>query len=168
MYPYPYYAGMSMYPAYPTGMNTASCRGGNPTLTDYGNRPFVINIKKAAEQNRTFRTALWTGKHLQVTVMNINVGEDIGLEVHPDGDQFLLMEEGEGIVQMGNTKMNLNFRRQIGENDAIMIPAGAWHNIINTGNRPLKLYTIYAPPEHPYGTVHPTKQDALAADDHYH
>src|SRR5690625_2225550 len=133
-------------------------------LKDYGKEPFVINIEKAAEQNRTFRTALWTGKHLQVTLMSIQPGEDIGLELHPNRDQFLRIEEGRGLVQMGKTKDNLSFRKNVSEDDAIMVPAGFWHNVTNTGHEPIKLYSIYAPPEHPFGTVHRTKAEAMAAE----
>lgn len=133
-------------------------------VKDYGKNPFVINIEEAAEQNDTFRTAIWTGDHLQVTVMSINVGEDIGLEVHPTVDQFLRIEEGQGIVQMGNTSDNVTFSQNVYEDYAIMVPAGTWHNLTNTGNKPLKLYTLYAPPEHPFGTVHKTKADAMAAE----
>lgn len=130
-------------------------------LKDYGREPFVININKAAKQNRTFRTALWTGEHLQVTLMSIKVGEDIGLEVHPHVDQFLRIEEGYGVVKMGDEKDKLYFQRHISDDDAIMVPAGTWHNVINTGDKPLKLYSIYAPPNHPFGTVHRTKADAI-------
>lgn len=126
-------------------------------IKDYGPNPFVINIDEATEQNNTYRTALWTGKHLQLTLMSINVNDDIGLEVHPDTDQFLRIEEGEGLVQMGDSKDNLNFQRAVEEDDVILVPAGKWHNLVNTGNRPLKLYSIYAPPEHPRGTVQVTK-----------
>ncbi len=134
-------------------------------LTDYGPNPFVINIEEAAEQNNTFRTALWTGTQFQVTLMSINPGEDIGLEMHPDVDQFLRIEQGQGIVQMGKRKGNLNFRRQVYDDFAIVIPAGIWHNLTNTGNTPLKLYSIYAPPNHPFGTVHATKAAAMAAEE---
>jgi mannose-6-phosphate isomerase-like protein (cupin superfamily) len=134
-------------------------------LKDYGPNPFVININEAAKQNNTFRTALWTGTHLQVTLMSLNVGEDIGLEMHPDVDQFLRIEQGQGITQMGKRKDNLDFRRNIYDDTAIFIPAGTWHNLINTGNIPLKLYSIYAPPNHPHGTVHVTKADAVAAEE---
>nr|WP_259343724.1 cupin domain-containing protein [Oceanobacillus picturae] len=140
-------------------------RAENMGFTDQGKQPFVINIEEAAERNRTFRTAIWTGNHLQVTLMSIGVGEDIGLEVHPDVDQFLRIEEGHGFVQIGDTKTNLNFEKRVSENSAIMVPAGKWHNLTNTGNKPLKLYTIYAPPEHPFGTVHQTKADATAAEE---
>ncbi|MFL0361578.1 cupin domain-containing protein [Pseudobacillus sp. 179-B 2D1 NHS] len=137
---------------------------GSFVLKDYGTQPFVVNIDKATNQNNTFRTALWTGKNLQVTLMSIGVGKDIGLEVHPTVDQFLRIEEGQGMVQAGNTKDNLYFEERVHEDYAIMIPAGTWHNVINTGNKPMKLYSIYAPPEHPFGTVHKTKADALAAE----
>lgn len=128
---------------------------------DHGKVPFVVNIEEAAEHNNSFRTALWTGQYLQVTLMSIGVGEDIGLEVHPYTDQFLRIEEGEGLVQMGPSRENITFQRRVAENDAIMVPAGMWHNLINRGNKSLKLYTIYAPPEHPFGTVHLTKADAM-------
>lgn len=131
---------------------------------DYGTKPFVVNINKATKQNNTFRTALWTGKHLQVTLMSLNVGEDIGLEIHPNVDQFLRIEQGQGFVQMGKSKNNLNYKRNVYDDSAIIIPAGTWHNLTNTGNSPLKLYSIYAPPNHPFGTVHATKEEALAEE----
>lgn len=133
-------------------------------LRDHGGKPFVVDIHRAARQNRTFRTALWTGEHLQVTVMSIDVGEDIGLEIHPDTDQFLRIEQGRGLVRMGKRKDRLNFEKIVYDDYAIMVPAGTWHNLINIGDVPLKLYSIYAPPEHPFGTVHRTKRDALEAE----
>lgn len=133
-------------------------------LRDYGPYPLVINIEEAAEQNNTFRTALWTGEHLQVTLMSIDKGEDIGLEVHPHTDQFIRIEEGQGFVQMGDSKDRLDFTAEARKDDAIIIPAGKWHNVTNTGHEPLKIYVIYAPPEHPFGTVHETKAIALAAE----
>lgn len=134
-------------------------------LKDYGPNPFVVNINQATKQNNTFRTALWTGTHLQVTLMNLNVGEDVGVEMHSDVDQFLRVEQGQGVVQMGDTKDNLSFKRNIHDGSAIIIPAGTWHNVINTGNIPLKLYSIYAPPNHPFGTVHATKEDASSGEE---
>ncbi len=138
---------------------------GKLELRDYGSRPFVVNIDQAAKQNSTYRTALWTGKKLQVTLMSINVGDDIGLEVHPTTDQFIRIEEGQGLVQMGDSRDNLDFQEMAYDDYAIMIPAGKWHNVTNTGKTPLKLYVIYAPPEHPFGTVHETKADAMAAEE---
>jgi len=136
----------------------------NIILKDYGPEPFVINIEQATKKNNTFRTALWTGSHLQLTLMSINVGDDIGIENHPNLDQFLRVEQGQGIVKMGDHKDNLYFQKQVSADYAIIIPAGKWHNLINTGNVPLKLYSIYAPPQHPWGTVHTTKADAQAAE----
>ncbi|MCP3027130.1 cupin domain-containing protein [Halobacillus sp. A5] len=136
----------------------------NLELKDYGGEPYVVNIDEAARQNETFRTALWTGEHLQVTLMSIEVGGDIGLEVHPEVDQFLRIEEGEGLVQMGPGEDQLDFEKEVEDDDAIMVPAGTWHNLTNTGEIPLKLYTIYAPPEHPFGTVHETQEDAMEAE----
>lgn len=129
-------------------------------LKDYGPEPFVINIEKATEYNNNFRTALWTGEYLQLTLMSINVGDDIGLEMHSDHDQFIRIEQGQGMVVMGDCRHNLNFERNIFDDYVVFIPAGKWHNIINTGCVPLKLYSIYAPPEHPHGTVHRTKEEA--------
>ncbi len=131
-------------------------------LRDYGPNPFVINIEKATKQNDNFRTALWTGEYLQLTLMSIDVGVDIGLEIHPDLDQFVRIEEGQGLVKMGDSKDNLDFQAKVCDDFAFIIPAGKWHNLINTGYKPIKLYSIYAPPQHPYGTVHKTKEDAEA------
>ncbi len=137
---------------------------GNIYLRDYGPEPFVINIHEAAKCNTNFRTALWTGSHFQLTLMSINVGEDIGLEIHPGVDQFLRIEQGQGLVMMGSQRDRLDYQRCVTSGDAIIIPAGTWHNLMNTGQVPLKLYSIYAPPQHPHGTVHVTKP----IEDHDH
>lgn len=137
-------------------------------LKDYGPEPFVVNITEATKQNNTFRTALWTGNHLQLTLMSIKVGENIGLEVHPSTDQFIRIEKGQGLVKMGDTKDTLYFNEKVYDDFAIFIPAGKWHDIINTGEKPLKLYSIYAPPNHPKGTVHQTKEIAEAAEETPH
>ncbi|MGN7471667.1 cupin domain-containing protein [Brevibacillus sp. SAFN-007a] len=146
----------------------ASWEGGwnRVALKDYGPHPLAINIDEAAKQNTNYRTALWTGKHLQVTLMSIPVGGDIGLEIHPDTDQFLRIEEGHGLVQMGPRKDRLDYQARLNGDYAVMVPAGTWHNIINTGNEPLKLYSIYAPPHHPHGTVQRTKAQAAAEERH--
>ena len=133
-------------------------------IKDYGPKPFVVNIEEVTKENNTFRTALWTGEHLQLTLMSINVGEDIGLEIHPHLDQFIRIEEGQGLVKMGDRKDKLDFQEKVYDDFAFIIPAGTWHNLINTGNKPLKLYSIYAPPQHPKGTVHKTKAEAEAAE----
>ncbi len=178
MYPYqyPYYVNAPRYnyriqPGYWTFPNESSFYffhsfNGDRSimLKDYGTKPFVININEATKQNNTYRTAIWTGTHLQTTLMSIDVGDDIGLEIHPEVDQFLRIEQGQGIVQMGKSKNNLNFERNVYDDYAIFIPAGTWHNVTNTGNTPLKLYSIYAPPNHPFGTVHVTKADAISSE----
>lgn len=135
-------------------------------LRDTGPNPYVVNINRAAKQNNNYRLALWTGERLQVTLMSLNPREDIGLEVHPYHDQFLRIEQGNGTVQMGRSRNNLNIVKRVSKDSAIMIPAGTWHNLTNTGNSPLKLYSIYAPPEHPKGTVHKTKAEAMAEGHH--
>jgi mannose-6-phosphate isomerase-like protein (cupin superfamily) len=136
-------------------------------LKDYGPKPFVVNIEEATKQNNNFRTALWTGDHLQLTLMSIAVGGEIGLEMHPDLDQFIRIEEGQGLVKMGDRKDRLDFQEKVYDDFAFIIPAGKWHNLINQGNKPIKLYSIYAPPQHPFGTVHETKAIADAAEEHH-
>lgn len=133
-------------------------------LSDHGKNPFVTNIHQTTQENQSFRTAIWTGDYLQVTVMSIGVSEDIGLEVHEDHDQFLRIEQGQGLVKMGKKKEQLDFIKEVYPGSAIVVPAGSWHNIINVGHSPLKLYSIYAPPEHSFGTIHQTKADAEAAE----
>ena len=135
-------------------------------LKDYGPNPFVINIEEAAMQNNDFRRALWTGDHMQLTLMSLDVGEDIGLEMHPDDDQFIRIEEGQGVVQMGDREDRLNFEERVYDDFIFIIPAGKWHNLTNIGNKPLNLYSIYAPPHHPHGTVHETKAEAEAEHNH--
>lgn len=133
-------------------------------LMDYGNDPTVLDIEAFTLGNDNFRTALWTGTYLQVTLMSIPIGGDVGLEQHLGTDQFLRIEDGQGRVQMGNTKDNLNYFEDVVANYAILVPAGKWHNITNTGNKPLKLYSIYAPVDHPFGTIEKTQAEAMAAE----
>jgi mannose-6-phosphate isomerase-like protein (cupin superfamily) len=128
--------------------------------TDFGPRPFVTNMNEAARRNDFFRRALWTGEHLQLTLMSIGVNDIVGLEVHEEVDQFFYIVEGQGMTLMGDTRDCLNFRQNISCGSGIFVPAGIWHNVVNTGRIPLKLFTIYAPPEHPHGTIHRTKADA--------
>lgn len=135
--------------------------------TDYGPDPFIIDINKATEHNHNYRTIMWTGDHLQVALMSIPAGDSIGIEIHPDNDQFIRIEEGQALVMMGDRRDNLSFNQPAYEDYAILVPAGTWHNIINTGNKPLKLYTIYAPPHHLKGTIHQTKAIAEAGERHH-
>lgn len=129
----------------------------NSISNDYGTEPFVVNIEKETLQNPYFRSALWTGEYLQLTLMSIPARGEIGLEAHPNLDQFLRLEKGYGLVKMGTSPDKLNYQRKVTDGYAIFIPAGTYHNLINIGNTPIKLYSIYAPPEHPKGTLHETK-----------
>lgn len=133
-------------------------------INDYGKQPFVFNIEQATLDNENFRVAKWTGSNLQMTLMTIQAGDDIGLEVHEDHDQFLRIEQGMGKVEMGPAQSQLDFQETASDDFAIFVPAGTWHNVTNVGEEPLKLYSIYAPSEHPHGTVHITKADAEAAE----
>lgn len=129
---------------------------------DQGKKPWVIDVEKETLENTNFRTTMWTGEKLQMTVMEIPVGGDIGLEVHHGIDQFLRIEAGKGKCEMGPAEDDLNFVREVEDDDAIFVPADMWHNVTNIGDVPLKLYTIYAGPDHVPGTVHPTQADAEA------
>lgn len=128
-----------------------------PFIKDRGNAPCIVNMDCLARQNKCYRTALWTGSHLQVTLMCIPVHGDIGLEIHDEVDQFICIEDGCALVAMGESQNNLNCRQKTNGNYAVIIPAGTWHNIINIGKTPLKLYSIYAPPQHPFGTIDEVK-----------
>lgn len=140
--------------------NQMNSQGKGPVnLTDYGPKPFVTNVNMAARRNMNYRLALWTGKYMQMTLMSIPVGSDIGLEVHPGTDQFIRIESGMGRVQMGPKKDQLTYQRMVRFNDVVFVPAGTWHNVTNIGNMPLKLSSIYAPPNHPHGTVQRTKPE---------
>ena len=116
---------------------------------------YVGDIEKATEENENFRRVLYTGKNSQLVVMSILPGEEIGEEVH-DLDQFIRIEEGNGKAVLDGVE------HEIEDDWAVVVPAGMKHNIINTADEPLKLYTIYSPPEHRDGVVHATKEDALA------
>ncbi len=128
--------------------------------TDHGPHPYAVDIEEATLQNTTYRTTLWTGRNLQLTVMSIQPGHDIGLEMHPDHDQFLRVEKGTGRVQMGPAKDQLTFERTVSDDWVVLVPAGSWHNVTNVGDAALKVYSLYGPPDHPHGTVHVTKEDA--------
>lgn len=122
---------------------------------------FVDNIETRTRQNSDFRRVLYTAKHMQLVLMSLKPGEDIGEEVHQDADQFFRVEEGQGEVWIDGAKTNIK------SEFAIIVPAGARHNVINTGNTPLRIYTIYAAPHHRDGTVHATKADAERSEEHF-
>ncbi len=117
-------------------------------MADNGPAPFVTDIESTTRANNTFRTTIWTGRHLQLTVMCLQPEEEIGLEVHHDRDQFLRIEQGAGRVVMGETRDDLTFKREVAEDDVVLVPAGSWHNVTNTGDEPLRLYSVYGPAEH--------------------
>lgn len=136
-----------------------NCYSQNETI-DFGSCPYVSNISNHAMQNLNFRTAIWTGNHLQMTLMSIPPCGEIGQEMHPDTDQLLRIEQGIALVKMGKIKNQWNFQQSVSKGDAIFVPAGTWHNVINMGKNHLKVSSVYAPPNHPWGIVHHTKADA--------
>ena len=125
---------------------------------------WVGDIERQTLENDAFRTVVFTGDHQQLTVMRLAPGEDIGLEMHPNTDQFLRIESGNARVEFGKSKDKIDETHDVQDDWAIIVPAGTWHNVVNTGDGDLKLYSLYAPPEHPDGTVHRTKGDAEAAE----
>jgi mannose-6-phosphate isomerase-like protein (cupin superfamily) len=125
---------------------------------------WVGDIERATLDNTTFRTVLFTGGHAQLTVMRLGPGEDIGRESHPHLDQFLRVESGTGRLELGATESAIDETHDVGADWAMVVPAGVWHNVVNTGEGDLQLYSLYAPPEHPEGTVHRTKAEAEAAE----
>ena len=127
---------------------------------DYGPNPYVVHVGQMAMRNPNFRTALWTGEYMQMTLMNIPVRGEIGPEIHEDTDQMVRVEQGIGLVTMGEDKDNPDFRQRVMQGDTIFVPAGTWHNIVNAGRIPLRLTSIYAPPHHPRGTIHRTREEA--------
>lgn len=120
--------------------------------------PYVKNIEQETADNNNFRTVLNTAAHSQLVVMSLKAGEEIGMEVHPNVDQFLRVEAGEGKAILNGKEYALS------DGFAVVVPAGTNHNIINTGSSEMKLYTIYSPANHPVGTIHVTKADADAAE----
>ncbi len=136
-------------------------------MTDHGGKPYVVDIETTTVENETFRTTLWTGEHLQLTVMSIAPGDDIGMEVHPDTDQFLRVEGGTGRCQMGPSAHDLPFDEPVTDGHVIMVPAGTWHNVTNTGVDALKVYALYGPPDHVPGTIHETHHDAEVDPDEH-
>lgn len=129
---------------------------------------WVGDIERSTLENTTFRTVLFTGEHTQLTVMRLAPGEDIGREAHPHIDQFIRVEEGQARVEFGSSEDRVDETHDIGDDWAIVIPAGVWHNVVNTGDGELKLYSLYSPPQHPPDTVHRTKAEAEAAEHGHH
>ena len=130
------------------------------TINDIGPEPQSFDLEKATLENTNYRAVTWSGRHLQLTLMSIPVGEDVGLEAHPETDQFLRLDAGRGRVQMGRTKDRLDFDGEVRDGWAVFVPAGIWHNITNIGEETLQLYAVYAPVHHAAGKIHATAEDA--------
>jgi mannose-6-phosphate isomerase-like protein (cupin superfamily) len=127
--------------------------------------PWIGDIGKEAHDNENFRTVLFTARHEQLVVMRLRPGEDIGNEVHHHTDQFLRIEQGRGRVDLGPKQDEVEGSVEVSEGSTVVVPAGVWHNVTNTGDDDLKLSTLYAPPAHLDGTIHRTKADAEAAEE---
>ena len=125
---------------------------------------WVGDIEALTNDNDTFRTVLWTGANLQLTVMRLATGEEVGIEMHDHLDQFIRVESGSARVTLGPSADEVEIAHDIADDWAIIIPAGTWHNVINNGIEELRLYSIYAPAEHPPDAVHRTKADAEAPE----
>ena len=133
--------------------------------TDHGKKPYVLDIEKETEDNDLFRVTKWTGKHLQMTLMSIPVGSSIGLEAHPETDQFIRLDAGKGHVIMGPAEDDLSFQLDVEDGWSVQVPAGTWHDIINTGDEDMRLYVVYAPTHHTAGIVQKTSEDAEADEE---
>ena len=129
---------------------------------------WVGDIERATLDNDTFRTVLFTGEHTQLTVMRLAPGEDIGREAHDHIDQFIRVEQGSARVELGTSEDRVEETHDVSDDWAMIVPAGIWHNVVNTGDGELKLYSLYSPPEHPDGTVHRTKAEAVEAERAHH
>jgi mannose-6-phosphate isomerase-like protein (cupin superfamily) len=129
-------------------------------ITDVGPKPNAFDLETATKENDTYRTVAWTGKYLQVTLMSIPVGSSIGLEAHPETDQFIRLDAGQGHVTMGPAEDDLSFQLDVSDGWSVQVPAGTWHDIINTGDEDMRLYVVYAPVHHTPGIVQKTSDDA--------
>jgi mannose-6-phosphate isomerase-like protein (cupin superfamily) len=137
----------------------------NMTIADVGPEPQSFDLERATRENGNYRTVAWSGRYLQVTLMSIPVGKDIGLEVHPDTDQFIRLDAGRGRAQIGPSKDQLTFDQEVSDGWCVLIPAGMWHNVTNVGDEPMQVYVIYAPAHHKPGKVHRTAADAAKDTD---
>jgi mannose-6-phosphate isomerase-like protein (cupin superfamily) len=125
---------------------------------------WVADIEKLTLENGDFRRVVYTGEHTQLTLMRLAPGEDIGWEAHRHLDQFLRIEQGHARVDFGRHEDSVDESHEVSDDWALIVPAGVWHNVVNTGQEDVKLYSLYSPPEHADGTVHVTKAEADAAE----
>ena len=134
-------------------------------IEDVGPDPQSFDLESATLENPHYRAVAWSGRYLQLTLMSIKVGEDIGLEAHPETDQFLRVDGGRGRVQMGPSEHQLTFDEEVSDGWCILVPAGTWHNVTNIGDEPLQLYAIYAPAHHKPGKIHASFEEGEADTD---
>ena len=134
-------------------------------VKDIGPQPQAFDLEHATLDNKAYRSVAWSGRYLQVTLMSIPVGGDIGLEMHHETDQFLRLDGGRGRVQMGPSRDKLSFDREVSDGWCVLVPAGTWHNVTNIGDEPMQLYAVYAPAHHQPGKVHATEEEADADQD---
>lgn len=125
---------------------------------------WLAAIEKLTLENENFRTVVYTGEHVQLTLMRLAPGDDIGWERHGHLDQFLRLEQGQARVDFGRNEDAVDESHEVSDDWALIVPAGVWHNVVNTGQGEVKLYSLYSPPEHADGTVHVTKEEAEAAE----
>ena len=135
------------------------------TIKDIGPKPQSFDIEHATRANLDYRAVAWSGRYLQVTLMSIPVGGDIGLEAHPETDQFLRLDAGHGRVQMGPANDDMPFEKDVSDGWCVLVPAGTWHNITNIGTTPMQVYAIYAPAHHKPGKMQATSAAAEADQD---
>ena len=135
------------------------------TIEDIGPRAQSFNLEQATRENDNYRAVAWSGRYLQLTLMSIPVGGDIGLEVHPETDQFLRLDAGRGRAQTGPSKDQVTFDKEVSDGWCVLIPAGTWHNVTNIGDEPMQVYSIYAPAHHKPGKIHKTASEAAADSD---
>jgi mannose-6-phosphate isomerase-like protein (cupin superfamily) len=128
---------------------------------------WVENIEELTKDNTNFRTVIRTGEHSQLTVMSIRPGGEVGWEAHDHLDQFLRIEQGSARIDFGQSSEAVDESHEVEDDWALIVPAGVWHNVVNIGGTDLKLYSIYSPPEHPDGTVHRTKAESDADEEHH-
>lgn len=141
-------------------MNETFCGSGCPESRTLRTEPMIASLDCLARRNSCFRREIWTGNYFQVTLMCIPAGGEIGLECHEDTDQLLCIAEGCAVITMGKHRACMMEQKRVGSGCAVIIPAGTWHNLCNVGRTPLRLYSLYAPPQHPAGTAQRTKEDA--------
>ena len=133
-------------------------------MDDHGPKPHAFDMRKAVLENSSYRRTVWTGHYLQVTLMSIPAGESTGLEVHPKNDQFIRVDGGTARLKMGSRRDALDVEHDVADGWTVIVPANTWHDIVNTGDDVLSLYTIHSPVHHSYGVMHETKDQADHAE----